>query len=362
MSARIGRCAAALALTMISASQALSQNEAPMLRVATGVVPPLVVKENGSLTGFSIELWNAIAANLKVKTEFLVVHDVNALFEAVRSKQADIAVAEVFITWERDQDFDFSLPVLEAGQQIMVRDTGQSTEVNPLLDLLSLLISRTTLVWLGIAFLLILIPAHVVWFLERGREDGVIPSESYFPGIFQAMYWAATTLLTQAERGPRQWFARLIASFFMFIGIVFIAFYTAQLTTTLTVRQIRGDINGREDLPGRRVATIKGTISADYLRDHDARVQEFARLEDMYQALLDKKVDAVLFAAPILLYYAAHDGAGRVKMVGPEFDRQDIGFVFPVDSPFRRKVDSALLALRKDGTYQRIYRKWFGRT
>ena len=37
MSARIGRCAAALALTMISASQALSQNEAPMLRVATGV-------------------------------------------------------------------------------------------------------------------------------------------------------------------------------------------------------------------------------------------------------------------------------------------------------------------------------------
>lgn len=282
------------------------------------------------------------------------------LFKMLQSNEADLSVAEAFISWERDQYVDFSYPVLEAGQQIMVRHTGENLEINPLLDLLGVLLSRTTLVWLGIGLLLILIPAHLVWFLERGREDGVIQSRSYFPGIFQGMYWAATTLLTQAEHAPRQWFARLIAFFFMFIGIVFITFYTAQLTTTLTVRHIRGDINGPGDLPGKRVATIKGSVSADYLRGHDARVQEFDRPDDMYQALLDKKVDAVVFAAPVLLYYAAHDGAGRVKMVGPVFNRQEVGCVFPIDSPLRRKVNTALLALRRDGTYDRIYKKWFG--
>ena len=47
-------------------------------------------------------------------------------------------------------------------------------------------------------------------------------------------------------------------------------------------------------------------------------------------------------------------------MVGPEFNPNDVGFVFPVDSPLRRRVDGALLSMREDGTYQRIYDRWFG--
>jgi ABC-type amino acid transport substrate-binding protein len=31
-----------------------------------------------------------------------------------------------------------------------------------------------------------------------------------------------------------------------------------------------------------------------------------------------------------------------------------------VDSSWRRDIDAALLALRDDGTYDRIYRRWFG--
>jgi hypothetical protein len=81
------------------------------------------------------------------------------------------------VTLEREQEFDYSVPVGEAGQQVMVRDTGQTTTVNPLLDLVGLLASRTTLKWLGIALLLILIPAHDVWILERGREDELTPHE-----------------------------------------------------------------------------------------------------------------------------------------------------------------------------------------
>ena len=31
-----------------------------------------------------------------------------------------------------------------------------------------------------------------------------------------------------------------------------------------------------------------------------------------------------------------------------------------LDSPLRRKINLALIALRENGTYQQIYAKWFG--
>ena len=48
-----------------------------------------------------------------------------------------------------------------------------------------------------------------------------------------------------------------------------------------------------------------------------------------------------------------------VSVVGPEIRRQEIGFVFQ-DSPLRKRVGRALIALREDGTYQQIYERWFG--
>jgi polar amino acid transport system substrate-binding protein len=91
-------------------------------------------------------------------------------------------------------------------------------------------------------------------------------------------------------------------------------------------------------------------------------VQEFPTPDELFKALLDGKVDAVVTAAPLLLYYAAHEGKGRVKVVGPEFDRRPLAILVQLDSPLRRKIDRALVALREDGTYRQIYEKWFGGT
>ena len=63
----------------------------------------------------------------------------------------------------------------------------------------------------------------------------------------------------------------------------------------------------------------------------------------------------------MLKYYAAHEGAGKVRVVGPEFRRGDLGFVVRLNSPLRKRIDSALVTLHDDGTYERIYEKWFGK-
>ena len=101
--------------------------------------------------------------------------------------------------------------------------------------------------------------------------------------------------------------------------------------------------------------------AADYLHQHYEQVQEFRRYDDMYQALLNKRIDAVVFGAPVLLYYASHEGQDKVKVVGREFETATVGFTFPLNSPLRRSVNSAILKLRENGTYQELYSKWFGK-
>ena len=86
----------------------------------------------------------------------------------------------------------------------------------------------------------------------------------------------------------------------------------------------------------------------------------FDRPDQMFQALLNREVDAVVSESPIVRYYAAHDGKGRVQLVGTEFDTAPLAIVLQLNSPLRRKVDLALLTLHGNGTYDRLYDEWFG--
>ncbi len=349
-----------LALLAFCVPGSPAQGSASKLRVATRVVPPMVIEDKGALRGFSIDLWNSISARLNRETEYLVMSDVGEVLDAVGNGQADLGIAAISITSERESMFDFSQPILNAGLQILVRGAAENADPSPV-HLMRLFFSRTLLIWLGIALLLIMIPAHLVWVVERHHRNGIIPSRNYFPGIFHAMFWAAGTLATQADHMPRHWMARIVAVLWMFTAVVFVAFYTAQLTASLTAQKIRGSINGPQDLVGRLVGTTRASTAAAYLTESKAQVREFVSLDAVYDALLEKQVDAVVFDAPAILYYVAHDGKGLAQVVGGVFHKEDYGIVFPTDSPLRKQVNEALLALRENGRYQKIYDEWFGK-
>jgi len=359
---RISEWAIALTFAVVALSSACvpALAQSSEMRVGAFPVPPFVMEQNGQLTGFSIELWNGIAAQLKVKSDFHVVPDAAALFKEMRGQQLDVIVSPVFITSARDAEFDFSYPVMESGFGIMILDTGDTKPVSPLGELLHIFFSPSLLVWLGVALLLIVVPAHLIWFFDRRAADDVIASEHYFPGIFQAMAWAASALVSQVQALPGHWLARILGLVWMFGGVVFVAFYTAQLTSTLTVQKIHGSIEGPSDLPGKVVGTIANSTAVATLKAHKADVQEYATTEEMFNALLQKKVDAVVTGAPVLLYYASHQGAGLVKVVGPQFNEAPLSMLFQLGSPWRKKVDTALIVLRENGTYDQLYQKWFG--
>jgi polar amino acid transport system substrate-binding protein len=349
-----------LATLAALATPALAEAGTTRVRAVVAPVPPFVIETEGQLSGFSIDLWNEVAVRLRLETSYRVVPDVTALAAALRTGQADVVVSAVAYTLERDREFDFTYPILNTGLQVMVPDTGQGAGDRPLRAFLGVLFSGSMLYWLTAALVLVLAPAHLIWALERRNPDGIGQGERYFPGIFHALAWTAEAMVGQAQQVPGHRLARLLAILWLFTGVVFVAFFTAQLTSDLTVQQMRGAINGPQDLPGKKVGTIEGSPAAAYLRDAGARVRLFTRPDEMYAALLGGQVDALVWGAPALQYHAAHDGQGQVRTVGPVFKKGDVGFLVQIDSPLRKRISQALLEMREDGAYQRIHQKWFG--
>ena len=280
------------------------------------------------------------------------------MLDATRSKEANLAIAAISITADREIDWDFSQPMFDAGLQILTPAEGMRTGI--VAAIVAGVFSSAGLPILGLVLLIILVPAHLVWFFERRNSTGLLTRPSYVPGIFEACWWAASTLATQADQMPRTALARIVAVIWMFASVVFIAYFTATVTSSLTLQQLRGDINGPEDLPGKRVATVQGSTSAEYLRRHNVDPAEFSKVEDAFQAIQQGQADAVVYDAPVLLYYASHEGKGKVQTVGNIFRKESYGILFPSNSPYRKRVNEALLKIRENGTYDQLYTKWFG--
>jgi polar amino acid transport system substrate-binding protein len=326
------------------------------LTVATRIIPPFVTEENGELGGFSIELWQKIAQELGIKSEFKKADDIGGLLNLVKSKTADIGIAAISVTSQREKDFDFSQPIFESGLQILVRNQGQQSSFR---RILGSIFNPTVFQLLGLMVVILLIPAHIVWFVERNHSGGFLENSNYFPGILKACWWAAATLATQAEEMPKGALGRVMAVVWMFISVVFIAYFTATVTTSLTVEQLQSNIKGLGDLNDKKVATIAGSTSATYLKQQRLDTKEFKKIDQTYEALNNGEVDAVIYDAPILLYYAAHDGKGKVQVVGSIFRKEGYAIAVPNGSPYRKPINNALLSLQEKGTYQELYDKWF---
>jgi polar amino acid transport system substrate-binding protein len=326
------------------------------LKVATRLISPFVIEENGELGGFSIELWKNIALELDVKSNFQKFDNVTNLLNTVKSKQSDLAISAISVTSQREQSFDFSQPIFDSGLQILVRSQGQQGAIG---HIVSSLFTPTLFQLLGIMALIILIPAHIVWWVERKHKGGFLENSAYFPGIFKACWWAAATLATQAEEMPKSAWGRIMAVIWMFISVVFIAYFTATVTASLTVDQLQSNIKSPNDLPGKKVATIVGSTSANYLTQQKLDTREFKQINEAYNALNNSEVDAIVYDAPILLYYAAHDGKGKVQVVGSIFRKESYAIALPNGSPYRKQINNALLSLQENGKYQEIYDKWF---
>ena len=327
--------------------------------VATRELTPFVMSAGDIKSGFTIDLLDEIAKHTGWTYTYITEGSVQDLLKAVAERRVDMGASAVSITGERARNFDFSQPMLNAGLQIVAPIANTDHASPGLVDFVKLLFSHTVLVWLLAALALTVIPAHIIWMMERG-DPGSMVSTKYFPGIFQAFGWGLGMLAAAPFDPPQRWPIRVVVVLWTFVSIIFAAYYTAILTTNLTVAQINSQIKSPSDLVGKSVCTVSNTTSAAALAKIGVQFTGQPKIDDCFTGFEKREFEAVVYDAPVLQYYVAHRGAGVAALAGPVFKDEDYGVAFPIGSDLRRQFDDALLAVQEHGEFDRLKQKWFG--
>ena len=309
---------------------------------------------DSTYTGFDIELWEEIAQELELAFTYNETN-LKGIFADLVEGNADVAFSCITVTEEREKIVDFSHHYLDSGLRIMVLNKSKFSLAQSVKSLYSPIVVKS-LTYIG---LFIIICGHVFWWVERGHK---YISAKYIPGIFQAFWYTLVTMTTvgYGDIVPRSWVGRLMACLVMIIGIGIFGWTIAQLSSAITLQTLHSDITDHWDLRDRLVATVEGTTSVTALEKLGAVVIPAKSIDQAYEKLLKEEVNAVVFDSPTILYYARNKGAGKVSVVGPLFDIQYYGFLFPQGSELREPVNRALLKLRTNGIYDKLHSKWFG--
>ncbi len=348
---------AALAGLGVEGAAAEDAVQGKTIRVAVKPIAPFVFKHGAEWTGFSIDLWNALAQSIKVDTAWVEVTTVGEQLQAVKSGNADAAIAAITITKERETIVDFTQPYFDSGLQILVHAQGS----NHLLDLFDSIPWSTIATLLGAFIVIMFIMANVLWIVERRSSEHF--QKGYLRGMGEGL-WGVALIVATGEHGDRETprlVKRLIVFFMWLVGVVLIAQLTATVTSTQTVDRLNSKIRGTADLAGKRIATVQGTVAADYLTEQGLLYVAVTSAEEGCDLVAQGEVQAMVFDAPTLQYLAMKRGNGVLRVVGPIFASQKYGIAVVDGSPLRKRINRALLEMYEDGRYRALYNKWFAR-
>jgi polar amino acid transport system substrate-binding protein len=126
----------------------------------------------------------------------------------------------------------------------------------------------------------------------------------------------------------------------------------------LTVRDAdRNRFRSMEDLRGRRVGTLGGTIAYDYLKGQPVDLVSYDDDVHPYSDLEQGRIDAVLLDN-VIAARAMRRQPGLYTQPQPVTKGRYVIVLAKRNAALRDRVDAILEARMRDGTLERIYRKW----
>ena len=116
------------------------------------------------------------------------------------------------------------------------------------------------------------------------------------------------------------------------------------------------------DLNNKGIAVQIGTTGAERAaKVPGAKVKNFNTNAEVFLELKNKGVEAVIIDKPVAEYFLA-TGGGKdyAKIVGDTMEAESYGISLKKNSPLTKDINKALLDLKKNGEYDKLYTKWFG--
>jgi ABC-type amino acid transport substrate-binding protein len=139
-----------------------------------------------------------------------------------------------------------------------------------------------------------------------------------------------------------------------------------QTGITLATTPANTEIQTIDDLKGRSVAVRTGSSNSLYVEAlafaDDIEIHRYNSTNDQLQAVLSGVDDAAVNDGSILDYYIAQKGKGKLEVRGPLLNTDNYGYAVSKDrKDLKKAIDDALIAMASDGTYAKIYQKYFAK-
>ncbi len=323
-------------LLLLSPYPAASGQQKELL-VATKEASPFSMKnKDQTWSGISIALWKEIAGEMNLPYRFIET-DLQGILDGLEEGKYDAAVGALTITKERETVLDFTHPFYTTGLSIAVKQVQSKWTA----------VAKRffSLAFLKVIFLLtviLLIFGFLIWWLEKRKNPDQFSNS--VKGIGDGFWWAAVTMTTvgYGDKAPKTFGGRIIATIWMFTAIIIISSFTASITSSLTVSQLGSAIQGPEDLPGYRAASIQGSISERYLSSHRIAYVNYPSIEEGLKAVASGEVDCMVYDAPMLKYHIAK-GGHPLSVLKRVFEQQFYAFGLVQNSTLRENINQVLL-------------------
>ena len=329
-------------------------------KITAGVMhfPPFAMHDAaGEWKGLCIDLLRLASHDLGAEIELLTFTNVVKLREAVANGSIDLTPVAAF-NEKLERALDFSNPYYRSGSAIATSNDGQGRGFYQVADRL---LSLTFLKIVGLLILLWAVAGTLVWLFER-RWDVDMFGDQILHGLGHGIWWAAVTMTTvgYGDKAPKTFGGRLVAIVWMFASIMLISGFTATITTTLTVGELKGKVNRLTDLPNVRVGTLVDSDYFDYLAENGIAASTFERIEDGLQAVAENRIDAFVHDEVILKYYARTSYTHRIRVIPDTFNHYYIGMAMSPASSLREPLNRALLRSIKKQEWAGILDRYVG--
>lgn len=345
---------------MLLASPAFTQEAQPspqVVNVGIYVSAPFIVAEgDGSYSGMAIEVWERVAARLKLVSDYKEFGTYAELVDAVANGTVQAAVTNLSVTGKRAEMADFSYPWFDDGLRVMV-DSREGSSFSEVVDNLGDAGHLMNYAWLAFA---LLIATTLLTLFDRRFDTGF--PKRWRDGLAESFYHVMSIATTgrTSRRNLLGWVGRVWQAVWMVCGVAIIAYVTSSVTSVMTASQITNEINSVADLSDKVVGVQGGSLSEEHMRSAFITTRPFARLEDAVVALFDDDISAIVGDSSVLEYYAHTHPDLTLDVVGNIFRPNKYGFAFTPGSPLAKPASLAIIWMHDGGEIEKIRAKYFG--
>ena len=338
-----------------------SAPEGTEITVLTKNIEPFIFGESGDPTGFSADVWNEIARRNGWRTEWVWTDSVEDQIQQVLDREVDASIAAISMTPERELEVDFSHRMYSAGLQIMTRPERASVWEAFRATVFTPDLFRAFAAVAGIIFVV----GNIVWLSMRKRED--FP-DGYIRGLGQGMWLIGSSLFVASRiavvffngREPTKVLGRVLVILWMAVAVVLVSYVNGTITATLTIDEIRSTVLDPSELSGVAVTTVEETQAADWLQGEGIDFEPVADVDAAIERLENGDSDAVVFDSPVLKYERSQRQGAGLEVGGELFDPVPYGIALQPGSPLREQINTSMLEMLTDGTYDRIRETYGG--